>query len=241
MRRDSHQPEAAPVRALLRLARQGGALYQAKAAEAEHAGIQALCRQMAEGRAALAGRLSRLPGVVAPDATGTFDFEAVAEDEAALLRAFEQALARHDSRALRQAFKHYLPQPRACSEQLQQLAQAPAAAKALAPLFLVGRCRRTRRHGLSVFHFQASGAAQARRAASMRISNRTMEVLHVNEQIVKGKLKQLSGKIKAKWGELTDDDIQQAEGNREYLLGKLQEKYGLTKEKAEAQVRELLG
>ena len=63
----------------------------------------------------------------------------------------------------------------------------------------------------------------------------------MNEQIVKGKLKQLSGKIKAKWGELTDDDIQKAEGNREYLLGKLQEKYGLSKEKAEAQVRELLG
>lgn len=63
----------------------------------------------------------------------------------------------------------------------------------------------------------------------------------MNEQIVKGKLKQLSGKIKEKWGQLTDDEVRQAEGNREYLTGKLQEKYGLTKEKAEAQVRELLG
>ena len=63
----------------------------------------------------------------------------------------------------------------------------------------------------------------------------------MNEQIVKGRLKQLSGKLRAKWGELTDDDIARAEGNRDYLLGKLQEKYGLGKDKAEAQLRELLG
>lgn len=61
----------------------------------------------------------------------------------------------------------------------------------------------------------------------------------MNEDTVKGQFKQISGKIKQKWGELTDDDLRAAEGNREYLLGKLEEKYGLTKEKAEAQIREL--
>ncbi|MCX7071284.1 MAG: CsbD family protein [Gammaproteobacteria bacterium] len=61
----------------------------------------------------------------------------------------------------------------------------------------------------------------------------------MNEDIIKGKLKQLSGRIKAKWGELTDDDLKLIEGKRDVLVGKLQEKYGLTKEKAEQQIKEL--
>lgn len=61
----------------------------------------------------------------------------------------------------------------------------------------------------------------------------------MNEDTMKGKWKKLSGKLKQKWGELTDDDLKQAEGNREYLYGKLQEKYGLAREKAEEQLREL--
>ncbi|MDP3293304.1 MAG: CsbD family protein [Nevskia sp.] len=61
----------------------------------------------------------------------------------------------------------------------------------------------------------------------------------MNEDIIKGKLKQLTGNIKAKWGELTDDDAALVNGKREVLVGKLQEKYGLTKEKAEQQIKEL--
>ena len=61
----------------------------------------------------------------------------------------------------------------------------------------------------------------------------------MNEDIIKGKLKQLSGRIKAKWGELTDDDMKLIEGKRDVLVGKLQEKYGLNKEKAEQQIKEL--
>jgi uncharacterized protein YjbJ (UPF0337 family) len=61
----------------------------------------------------------------------------------------------------------------------------------------------------------------------------------MNEDTMQGKWKKLSGKLKQKWGELTDDDLKQAEGNREYLYGKLQEKYGLAREKAEEQLREL--
>ena len=45
----------------------------------------------------------------------------------------------------------------------------------------------------------------------------------MNKDTIKGEWKQLSGKIKAKWGELTDDDLKQSEGNTEHLLGKLQE------------------
>ncbi|MDH4459590.1 MAG: CsbD family protein [Nevskia sp.] len=61
----------------------------------------------------------------------------------------------------------------------------------------------------------------------------------MNEDIIKGKLKQLTGRIKAKWGELTDDDLKLLEGKRDVLVGKLQEKYGLSKEKAEQQIKEL--
>ncbi len=58
----------------------------------------------------------------------------------------------------------------------------------------------------------------------------------MNEDIIKGKWKQLTGRVKEQWGKLTDDDLKEAEGNRDYLRGKVQEKYGLTKEKAEEQV-----
>jgi uncharacterized protein YjbJ (UPF0337 family) len=60
----------------------------------------------------------------------------------------------------------------------------------------------------------------------------------MNEDKIKGNWKQLTGKLKAKWGKLTDDDIQVAEGNSEYLAGKLQERYGIARDEAERQIRE---
>jgi uncharacterized protein YjbJ (UPF0337 family) len=65
------------------------------------------------------------------------------------------------------------------------------------------------------------------------------EEIIMNKDTIKGDWKQLSGKIKAKWGELTDDDIKQSEGNSEYLLGKLQEKYGLEKDKAKQSLKDM--
>ena len=61
----------------------------------------------------------------------------------------------------------------------------------------------------------------------------------MNKDTIKGEWKQLSGKIKAKWGELTDDDLKQSEGNTEHLLGKLQEKYGLAEDKAKQHLKDL--
>ncbi|HEY8118243.1 MAG TPA: CsbD family protein [Methylophilaceae bacterium] len=61
----------------------------------------------------------------------------------------------------------------------------------------------------------------------------------MNKDIIKGDWKQLSGKIKQKWGKLTDDDLKRAEGNKEYLVGKLQEHYGLAKDKAEQNLKEI--
>ena len=51
------------------------------------------------------------------------------------------------------------------------------------------------------------------------------------------KLQQLSGQIKQHWGKLTDDDLKVAEGNSEYLSGKLQERYGMARDEAEKQVK----
>ena len=44
---------------------------------------------------------------------------------------------------------------------------------------------------------------------------------------VQGSWKQLEGKLKAKWGLLTDDDLTTIKGSRELLEGKIQERYGL--------------
>ncbi|MCU1718797.1 CsbD family protein [Pseudomonas sp. 5P_3.1_Bac2] len=60
----------------------------------------------------------------------------------------------------------------------------------------------------------------------------------MNADIVKGKWKQISGRIKERWGDLTDDDLNVAEGHSEYLAGKLQERYGWSKEKVQEELRD---
>jgi uncharacterized protein YjbJ (UPF0337 family) len=44
--------------------------------------------------------------------------------------------------------------------------------------------------------------------------------------------------VKEKWGKLTDDDLTVIAGNRDQLIGKIQERYGITTEVAEQQVKE---
>lgn len=58
----------------------------------------------------------------------------------------------------------------------------------------------------------------------------------MNDDKLKGQWKQLHGKLKAQWGKLTDDDLQVADGNAEYLAGKLQERYGMARDEARKQV-----
>ncbi|HZJ95724.1 MAG TPA: CsbD family protein [Thiopseudomonas sp.] len=60
----------------------------------------------------------------------------------------------------------------------------------------------------------------------------------MNKAIFEGKWKQLKGQIKVRWGKLTDDDLDVLEGHSQYLVGKLQERYGLTKKKAEEEIAE---
>jgi uncharacterized protein YjbJ (UPF0337 family) len=54
----------------------------------------------------------------------------------------------------------------------------------------------------------------------------------MNEDILKGKLKEAKGRIKEKWGKLTDNNLTEIEGKNEKLLGLLQKKYGCIKGKA---------
>jgi len=58
----------------------------------------------------------------------------------------------------------------------------------------------------------------------------------MNTDTLKGKWKQLSGSAKKKWGKLTDDDLQQIDGEKDSLIGTVQEKYGLARDDAEKQV-----
>lgn len=54
----------------------------------------------------------------------------------------------------------------------------------------------------------------------------------MNWDRIEGNWKQFVGKIREKFGELTDNELQEAKGNREQVEGLLQEKYGKTKEEA---------
>ncbi len=56
--------------------------------------------------------------------------------------------------------------------------------------------------------------------------------------IASGKWKELRGQAKEKWGKLTDDDLQQVQGDRKALAGKIQGAYGVTQEEAERQIDE---
>lgn len=58
----------------------------------------------------------------------------------------------------------------------------------------------------------------------------------MNWDQIEGRWKQFQGSARAQWGKLTDDEVDQVAGNRLKLEGKIQEKYGVTKEEAEKQV-----
>ena len=62
----------------------------------------------------------------------------------------------------------------------------------------------------------------------------------MNNDIFKGNWAEIKGKIKSKWGKLTDDDLTQINGKREELSGKLQKHYGHTKEEVEKHIDHFL-
>lgn len=59
----------------------------------------------------------------------------------------------------------------------------------------------------------------------------------MNKDIIAGNWKQLTGEIQNQWGKLTNDELDQIEGNRTKLVGLIQERYGVAKDEAEKQLR----
>jgi len=59
----------------------------------------------------------------------------------------------------------------------------------------------------------------------------------MNENILKGKWLEIKGRVKEKWGKLTDNDLGEIEGKGEKLLGLLQKKYGYIRDKAEPEYK----
>ena len=62
----------------------------------------------------------------------------------------------------------------------------------------------------------------------------------INEHQLRGNWMQFKGKMKERWGKLTDDDLDIIEGRQEQLIGKLEQRYGIAKEEAERQFKEFL-
>lgn len=60
----------------------------------------------------------------------------------------------------------------------------------------------------------------------------------MNWDQVEGKWKQVKGEVKTRWGKLTDDDLQTIGGQKEKLIGSIQERYGIQKDEAQRQVDE---
>jgi uncharacterized protein YjbJ (UPF0337 family) len=60
--------------------------------------------------------------------------------------------------------------------------------------------------------------------------------LHTMWEKIKGSWTQTKGAVKEQWGKLTDDDLMEIQGRREKLVGKIQTRYGISHEQAEAQV-----
>lgn len=60
----------------------------------------------------------------------------------------------------------------------------------------------------------------------------------MNKDIIEGKWKQIKGSIQKKWGKITDDELDEIDGDREKLLGRLQENYGMVREDAEGMLKE---
>jgi uncharacterized protein YjbJ (UPF0337 family) len=58
----------------------------------------------------------------------------------------------------------------------------------------------------------------------------------MNSDQMEGKWKQMKGSIKSRWGNLTDDDLTVIEGQKDQLVGRVQERYGIARDEAQRQV-----
>ncbi len=62
----------------------------------------------------------------------------------------------------------------------------------------------------------------------------------MNEDQAQGKWDRFTAKVKQEWGKLTDDEVKQAEGNKDELIARIREKYGDSKETISKKFNELM-
>ncbi len=58
----------------------------------------------------------------------------------------------------------------------------------------------------------------------------------MNWDVIQGKWKQIKGEVRQQWADLTDDEVEMIQGSRDKLAGKLQERYGWSREEAEREI-----
>jgi uncharacterized protein YjbJ (UPF0337 family) len=58
----------------------------------------------------------------------------------------------------------------------------------------------------------------------------------MNEEIVKGKWKEIKGEIKTMWGKMTDDELEKTSGNLATIGGLIEKRYGLKKEEVQGKL-----
>jgi cytidyltransferase-like protein len=86
-------------------------------------------------------------------------------------------------------------------------------------------------------HVHRHGACRTFETGTRNTSPRALATEEtMNRDTLKGQWMQLKGKVRQQWGQLTDDDIDQMQGNAEMLVGRIQERYGRSREEAEREV-----
>ena len=68
----------------------------------------------------------------------------------------------------------------------------------------------------------------------------TLPAMALSWDQISGDWKQFEGKVQKQREKLTNDDLQEAKGDQKILAGKIQERYGITKEEADRQVKDWL-
>ena len=71
-----------------------------------------------------------------------------------------------------------------------------------------------------------------------RVEDTLRKEILMNKDRLQGQWHRVKGEAKVQWGKLTDDDLEQASGHTEKLVGLLQERYGYARDRAEREVRE---
>jgi uncharacterized protein YjbJ (UPF0337 family) len=60
----------------------------------------------------------------------------------------------------------------------------------------------------------------------------------MNWDQIQGSWKEYAGRARTKWGEITDDEFEQAAGRKDEMVGLIQKRYGYEKERAERELDE---